>query len=177
MVITMKNIILIGFMGTGKTSTGKRLASKLGLAFVDIDQAIEKEYEMTIPEMFAKCGEDYFRTCEKQMVKRLSERKKTVIATGGGTVKDAENVKILKENGVMICLSASVDAILERTAHKGNRPVLDARDEGNRRKAVEVLMEERRELYKQADYTVDTSEWSPLQVVDDIVHYLRNRGL
>ena len=164
-------------MGTGKTSTGKSLAAKIGYAFLDIDQKIEEEYGMTIPEMFASRGEDFFRDCERDMVRRVAARKKTVIATGGGTVKDPGNMEVLREHGFVVCLSANVETVLERTRKKGVRPVLDGKDEGDRRLAVESLMQERKALYGQADYTVDTSDMSPLQVVDDIVRHLRARGL
>lgn len=173
----MKNVILIGFMGTGKTSTGKMLASKLGCAFIDMDQKIEEEAGRRIPEIFAQQGEEYFRQLERELVERLSARRNAVISTGGGTVKNPANVAAFKKSGIIICLSASVDAVLERTKRHGTRPVLDQADQGDRRKAVESLMEERKNLYQQADFTIDTSELSPLQVVEAIVRYLKTRGV
>ncbi|MBQ1867451.1 MULTISPECIES: shikimate kinase [Selenomonas] len=173
----MKNVILIGFMGTGKTSTGKMLASKLGCAFIDMDQKIEEEAGMCIPDIFAQKGEAHFRQLEKDLVERLSARRNAVISTGGGTVKNPDNVAAFKKSGIIICLSASVDAVLERTKRHGTRPVLDQADQGDRRKAVESLMAERKDLYKQADFTVDTSDLSPLQVVDVIVRFLKTRGV
>ncbi|MEX5286035.1 shikimate kinase [Selenomonas sputigena] len=173
----MKNIVLIGFMGTGKTSTGRLLANRLGRAFVDLDSKIEEEEGRTIPEIFKSEGEPYFRAREKDMVKRMAARRGSVISTGGGTIKDAANVAELKRNGCIVCLAASVDAVLERTAHAGSRPVLDREDKGDRRRAVEALMEERRALYEVADYTVDTSDLSPLQVADDIIAYLKREGV
>ena len=173
----MKNIVLIGFMGTGKTSTGRMLAARLGAAFIDMDQRIEEEMGMGIPAIFEKKGESFFRSREKQLVKRLSARRNAVISTGGGTVKDPENVAMLHRDGVIICLSASIDAVLERTGRRGQRPVLDRADQGDRREAVEKLMNEREALYKQADFTVDTSELSPLQVVETILRYLKSRGM
>jgi shikimate kinase len=173
----MKNIILIGFMGTGKTSTGKALSSRLGYAFLDLDQAIEAAAGMSIPEMFAQYGEPYFRAQEKEAVRRAAGRHNTVIATGGGTVKDPENRRLLKEAGIVICLTADVDTILARTSRKGQRPVLDGEDQGDRRRAVEQLIEERRGLYDDADLCLDTSEASPLQVADQIIRFLRGRGL
>lgn len=173
----MKNIILIGFMGTGKTSTGKMLANKLGCAFIDMDQKIEEESGMSIPDMFAQKGEDYFRQQERELVERLSARRNAVISTGGGTVKNPDNVAAFKKSGVIVCLSASVDAVLERTNRRGTRPVLDKADCGDRRKAVESLMAERRDLYKQADFTIDTSDLSPLQVVENIIRFLKTRGV
>lgn len=173
----MKNIVLIGFMGTGKTSTGRVLAQRLGAAFLDLDAEIEKAYGMSIPDMFAQKGEAYFRRCEHEMVEKAAARQNAVISTGGGTVKDPENMKALRERGVIVCLKADVDTILARTASKGDRPVLDNEDQGDRRRAVEKLIDERRELYKQADFSVDTSKLSPLQVVDEILHHLKTRGV
>ena len=172
----MKNIVLIGFMGTGKTSTGKTLATRLGFSFLDLDQAIEAEAGMTIPQIFEQFGEEGFRAREREAVRKAAERRNTVISTGGGVVKNAENMKALRAHGVVVCLTADVDTILARTSARGQRPVLDGRDDGDRRAAVEALMQERAPLYAVADYTVDTSEWSPLLVVDDIVKYLRGRG-
>ena len=173
----MKNVVLIGFMGTGKTSTGRILAQRLGRAFVDLDAKIEEEAGRSISEIFAAEGEAAFRTMEKAMVRRMAARRGLVISTGGGTVKDAANVAELKKNGAIVCLTATVDAVLARTAHVGDRPVLDQKDAGDRRRAVEDLMAERRALYEVADYSVDTSELSPLQVVDDIIGYLKREGV
>ena len=173
----MKNVILIGFMGTGKTSTGKMLASKLGCAFMDMDQKIEEEAGMRIPEIFAQQGEDYFRQLEWELVERLSARRNAVISTGGGTVKNLANVEALKSSGVMVCLKANVDTVLERTKSRGTRPVLDRADDGDRRQAVEKLLKEREALYQQADFSVDTSELSPLQVVEIITKTLKTRGV
>ena len=169
-----KNIVLIGFMGTGKTSIGKMLASKLGCAFVDLDHKIEDDNDMTIPEIFQKYGETHFRELEKQAVKETTGRRGIVIATGGGTIKDTENMQLLRESGVVICLTADVDEILSRTESKGERPVLDAKDkaQGDRRAAIEKLLEERRIFYDQADYKVDTTDWSPMQIIDDICRYV-----
>ena len=173
----MKNIVLIGFMGTGKTSTGKTLAARLGFSFLDLDEAIEQAAGMTIPAIFEQFGEEGFRAREREAVKLAAERRNTVISTGGGTVKSQENMEALRAGGVVVCLQADVDTILQRTITQGQRPVLDGRDAGDRRKAIEQLMQERAQLYTHADYTVDTSNLSPLQVVDDIVRFLRGRGV
>lgn len=172
----MKNIVLIGFMGTGKTSTGKVLAQRLGKAFIDMDSRIEEEQGVSIPEIFETKGEPHFRQLEKDLVKKLSERANAVISTGGGTIKDPENVALLKKSGLIVCLTASPEVILERTERKGERPVLDGADKGDRLSAIEKLLAEREQFYKQADYFIDTGDMSPLQVAERIVHTLKSRG-
>ena len=169
----MKNIVLIGFMGTGKTSIGRLLATRLGCAFHDLDKKIEEQHGMSIPAMFAQHGEPYFRAREKEAVRDAAGRTNLVIATGGGTVKDPENIALLRQNGVLVALTADVDTILQRTAARGVRPVLDRADAGDRRAAVMRLLEERRTLYEEADIAVDTSGRSPLEAAEYIVQATR----
>lgn len=166
------NLVLTGFMGTGKTSLGKLLAEKLGRGFVDLDQKIEQDTGMTIPQIFEKYGEKYFRELEKNAVKEVSARKNLVIATGGGTVKDKENIKLLKDSGVMVCLTTEPEEIFRRTERRGERPVLDAGDE-DRLNKIKKLLAQRQKYYAQADYTVDTTDWSPLQIMNDICRHFR----
>ena len=166
------NVILTGFMGTGKTSLGKLLATKLGRPFVDIDKKIESEQQLSIPKIFEQFGETHFRTLEKSAVRELSEKRGLVIATGGGTIKDEDNLALLKNSGVVICLTCSPEEIFLRTARRGERPVLDGG--GNERlETIKRLLDERKKFYDRADYHVDTTEWSPLQIIDDICRYLR----
>ncbi|MBQ3451257.1 MAG: AAA family ATPase [Selenomonadaceae bacterium] len=166
------NVILTGFMGTGKTSLGKLLATKLGRPFVDIDKKIEAEQKLSIPKIFERFGEEHFRALEKSAVKELSERRGLVIATGGGTVKDEENLRLLKSSGVLICLTTEPEEIFARTARRGERPVLDGGG-SERLETIKKLLAERKKFYDRADYQVDTTEWSPLQIIDDICKYLR----
>lgn len=172
----MKNVVLIGFMGTGKSSCGKTTAQQLGYRFVDLDKEIEDKHGMTIPDMFQQYGEQYFRQREKEMVRYWAAQRNVVISTGGGTVKDAENVAVLKSTGKIVCLTADVDTLLERTGRQGKRPVLDARAAqlgGDRIRAIQSLLAERQSMYDQADYTVDTGELSPLQVAIKIAEYIK----
>ena len=166
------NVILTGFMGTGKTSLGKLLATKLGRPFVDIDKKIEAEQKLSIPKIFEQFGEEHFRALEKSAVKELSERRGLVIATGGGTIKDEENLRLLKSSGVLICLTTEPEEIFNRTARRGERPVLDGGGD-ERLATIKKLLAERKKFYDRADYQVDTTEWSPLQIIDDICKYLR----
>lgn len=155
-------------MGTGKTSLGKILSAKLGYPFVDLDQKIELDHQMKIPEIFEKYGEEYFRTLEKKAVEEVSQKRGIIIATGGGTVKDSDNVRLLKSSGVMICLTCEPEEILNRTIQKGDRPVLDSNDKGDRLSAIKKLLDERKHFYNQADFKVDTTEWSPLKIMEEI---------
>ncbi len=165
------NLILIGFMGTGKTSLGKLLAEKLGRGFIDIDQKIEQDAGLSIPQIFETYGEKYFRELEKKAVKEITQRRGLVIATGGGTVKDEENFRLLKSSGVIVCLTTEPEEIFRRTERRGERPMLDS-DE-NRLDTIKKLLEERQKFYSQADYTIDTTDWSPLQIMNDICKRFR----
>ena len=170
-----KNIVLIGFMGTGKSSCGKALATRLGSAFIDLDKYIETKEKMSIPEIFAAKGEAYFREKEREAVREVVGRKGAVIATGGGTIKDEENFAALKNRGVIVCLTADVDTILARTSRRGERPVLDG--QADRRKGIEELLASRQAMYARADYSVDTSTLSPMQVTEEIMGFLRVGGM
>ena len=162
-----RNIVLTGFMGTGKTSVGKTLAEWVTFEFSDMDAIIEKEEGKTVPEIFAEKGEAYFRQKESEVAQRLARGNKQVIATGGGTVKDPKNMEALKEAGIIVCLTASVDTILQRTAAEGERPLLDASGD-DRRAAIEKLLAEREALYKEADYTINTDGKTPDDVAGEI---------
>ena len=166
------NIILTGFMGTGKTSLGKLLAMKLGRPFIDIDKKIEDESNLSVTKIFEQYGEEHFRELEKAAVKEISNRRGLVIATGGGTIKDEENLNLLKSSGIMICLTTEPEEIFNRTARRGERPVLDGG--GNERlETIKKLLADRKKFYDRADYQVDTTNWSPIQIIEDICRYLK----
>ena len=121
----MKNIILIGFMGAGKTKVGKLLAKTLGYGFVDMDELIEEREGLPIKEIFEKRGEKYFREKEKEWLKRLSLLEKIVLSPGGGIILSPENRKRLRKMGKVFYLKASPKAILERVKNESHRPLLE----------------------------------------------------
>ncbi len=166
----MKRIILVGFMGTGKTVVGRRLANAIGFRFLDIDSMIEKREGSSIASIFQEKGESYFRNLEKKMVKEVCDLSPSVIATGGGAVQDPENRKILKKDGWMVCLTATPEKILERTKRKKSRPLLQG---GDPMETIKKIMIERSEAYADSDFMVDTTEMSVSKVVDTILHVFK----
>lgn len=169
-----RNLVLVGFMGSGKTTIGRLLAARLGYPFVDSDRKLESRVGMTVTEIFAEKGEEYFRAREKEIISRLSRYTGTVIATGGGVVLDGDNVQRLRRNGVLILLQASPEVILERTGRRQNRPLLAVEE---REERVRALLAQREDLYaKAADAVVDTSECSPQEAADQIIEFVRQGG-
>ncbi|MBU4312398.1 MAG: shikimate kinase [Candidatus Omnitrophica bacterium] len=162
----MKNITIVGFMGTGKTVVAKRLAEKLGREFLELDAVIVEREGMPIKEIFEKKGEPYFRRIEKEVVKETSEKQGLVISAGGGAIIDEENYRNIKKNSIIICLEASPDTILKRT--KGNvcRPLLNVPDP---KKEIEELLQKRAPYYKKADHSVNTDNLTIEQVVEKII--------
>ena len=161
------NVVLIGFMGSGKTTVGQYLAAVSGYAFVDIDQEIEKKTGLTIPEIFTRFGEAHFRKLETEAVVVAATGKKTIISCGGGVVLDKENVLKLKQNGKLIWLDASVETLYKRINLQGGRPL--AQD-----KTIEEFRElyvKRQEFYQAAaDCTVDTENRNVSEIADSIMH-------
>ena len=162
----MKNIILTGFMGTGKTSVGKRLAKELNLKFIDTDDLIEKEAGICINEIFAKYGEAYFRRLESKVIDEVSSDKNLIIATGGGAVINPTNLLALKKNGILICLTASIDVILSRIGSGDERPLIS---EGDKKETISNLLKVREPFYKKADFIVDTTAKSIKEVVKEVL--------
>ncbi len=168
----MKNsIALIGFMGTGKTAAGRRLAAKLGKEFIELDALIEKEAGRPIPEIFRRDGEVAFRELEIAAVKEVAGRANAVIACGGGVVLNTINIDRLREGCVIVCLTASPVVVLRRTSGDGGgRPLLAVPD---RLRQIRGLMNARRPLYERAaDITIDTSRLSTGAVTASIIEKL-----
>ncbi len=162
----MNNIYIVGFMGTGKTAVGKELAKKKKWQFLDLDDLIELREKRTIAEIFAQEGEPYFRRIEKRVLQEVSREKKFVVACGGGVVMDKDNIKTMKDTGMIICLSAQPEVILKRTTGYMYRPLLNVKDP---KKQIELLLKLRAPYYAQADKTIDTSNLSVKEVTAKII--------
>jgi len=167
------NIILTGFMGTGKTLVGKKLAKGLKMSYLDTDELIENREKTKISQIFQEKGEDYFRRVETKIIKEVSSLDRCVISTGGGAILKKENLVALKRKGVIICLSANPKVILKRTRKSQNRPLLKSKDP---KSAVEDLLSQRRSFYEKADFEVDTSELATSEVVERIEDFLKKKN-
>lgn len=168
-----RNIVLCGFMATGKSSVGKRLAEIVHYDFLDLDMEIEAEVGMSIPEIFSSRGEPAFRTLESRMVERIAEKRGYVIAAGGGTIVDPQNLARLRRSGIIITLTADVQTIIQRAGKGDNRPMLW---EGDREERIRALLQKREHAYSKADIVLDTSSLSIDGVARQLVERLRDFG-
>jgi len=166
-----KNIILTGFMGVGKTSVGTRLAKDLAYTFVDTDALIEADQKITITEIFSTFGESSFRDIESRIIRQVLENENQVISTGGGAVIRDENRAAFKKAGIVICLSARAETILDRIKHETHRPLLQIPDPLAK---IRELLDSRGKFYHQADFVIDTSEKSVDEVISEIKERLKH---
>lgn len=161
-----RNIVLMGFMGTGKTTVGKKLAARLGLKFVDMDHIIESRAGKAISRIFAEDGEPHFRELERVLAAELSAREGLVVGCGGGVVLNSDNVRSFSRTGLVVCLTAPAEVIFKRTASASHRPLLEQQD---RLQRIVDLLEKRRALYAAIPHQIDTGTLSADQVVDAIL--------
>jgi len=165
------NIILIGFMGVGKSETGKLLAKKLKMTYIDTDAIIENEQGMTINDIFSKKGEESFRDLESKLINKLEKIDGHVVATGGGMILRPANVKKLKGMGPLILLWADPDTVYERVKEAGTRPLLNVEDQ---KAKIKDILEFRAPIYKGiADLEVNTSRLSPEEASNRIMKFLK----
>ncbi|MBU4509793.1 shikimate kinase [bacterium] len=165
-----RNIIITGFMGTGKTVVAKELAQKLKMEFIDMDRIIEEGRGMSIADIFARYGENYFREQENKLVKELSQKENTVIATGGGTLLSSDNARILSQRGQIICLYADSQTIYNRVKRKNNRPLLKGE---NVLSEINRLLKERKKEYNNFAIKIDTTNLSIQEVTNKIITLLK----
>ncbi len=152
-------------MATGKSSVGKRLASIMGYDFLDMDAEIEAEEGMSITQIFSARGEATFRALESRMVEKIAGRSRCIIATGGGTVVNPQNLEKLRGCGIVVNLTADIQTILTRAGSGDDRPML----QGDRIERIRMLMEQRASAYAQADMSVDTSNLTVEEVAQLIL--------
>ncbi len=166
------NIVLTGFMGTGKSVTGKSVAHRLNMQYLDLDEMIEKDIGMKINKIFQRKGEPYFRDLETKACKCISILDNFVVSTGGGIVLREENMKELSRNGIIVCLTASPDVIYQRTKKHGHRPLLNVKDP---KREIAELLKKREPFYKRCDQMIDTSNLPVDEVVGRIVQYYKEK--
>jgi shikimate kinase len=162
--LSKKNIILIGFMGTGKTTVGSALAQKMNWQHVDTDSLIE-EKEGSILEIFHKHGEAHYRQIEADCIRRVVLDQQLVITTGGGSVLLPENRIVLKQSGFVVLLTAAPETIIKRVREDESRPLL----QGNLEERVHQLLRDRENAYKFADFTIDTTDLGVDEIVEKIM--------
>src|SRR3984885_13798176 len=165
-----RSVVLVGMMGAGKTSVGKRLAAKLGLAFVDADAEIEAGAQLTISEIFERFGEAYFREGERKVIARLLTSGQVVLATGGGAFMNATTRENIARHGVSIWLKPGFDVLLARVRKKSNRPLLKT---AAPERTLRQLLDERSPIYALADHTIESHDAAHDSVVEAIFQRLK----
>jgi len=158
-----RSIVLVGMMGAGKSSVGRRLAARLGIPFVDADAEIESAASMTIPEIFAKHGEDYFRAGEARVIARLLDNGPQVLATGGGSIMDPNTRALVREKGVSVWLKADLEVLVKRTKRRTDRPLAEK---------IKDLLPLREPVYAQSDIVVQSRDEPHDTIVDEILRLL-----
>ena len=160
-------IVLVGLMGAGKTSLGKRLAKATGLPFVDSDTEIEKAAGCSIPEIFARYGEAEFRSGERRVIERILEGEPAIVATGGGAFMDAGTRALIRKKAISIWLRADLETLVKRTRRRDDRPLLKA---GDPRDVLKRLIDERYPVYAEADIVVDVDDEQPKETTERLLH-------
>jgi shikimate kinase len=163
----MTKIFLIGYMGSGKSTAGKKLAAKLGFEFIDLDKFIEQETGKTIPEIFAEKGEGEFRALENNALKKLITKENIVVACGGGTPCYYGNMELMNNHGTTIYLKMSVDSLATRLINaKGKRPLVEGKTEEELKAYITEHLEKREDIYHQAQYIVKGKNLNVDELVD-----------
>ena len=162
--MSRRNIVLVGFMGTGKTTVGQLLAKQTGMPLVDMDSMIEERAGKPIHEIFAEDGETHFRSLERAIVRELSAQSGQIVSTGGGIVLDPDNIPDYEKSSLVVCLLASAETILERVRHDNTRPLLA----GDKQGKILKIMETRRPLYEAIAHKINTDGLEPKAIATQI---------
>lgn len=166
-----RSVVLVGLMGAGKTTIGRRLAQRLGLPFADADKEIEQAADKSIPEIFADHGEDYFRSGEARVIARLLEDGQKILATGGGAFMNPETREVIKQSGVSVWLRADLALLMKRVRRKSHRPLLKT---ANPEAVMRKLIEQRYPVYAEADLEVESRDVPHSHIVDAVLEALEN---
>jgi shikimate kinase len=168
----MARLFLTGYMGSGKSTLGEKLASKLNYNFIDLDKFIEAEYQQTIPEIFSTKGESEFRAMENNSLKKLIEKDNLIIACGGGTPCYYNNMELMNNNGITVYIKMSVDTLISRLlVAKEKRPLIENKTEAELRAFVSRQLEKREDFYHQAQYTVKGKDLN----VDELALFVKEQ--
>lgn len=165
----MKNIVLIGFMGSGKSTVAKCLAEFFHKELISTDALIEDKEGQSIAEIFRHYGEQYFRDREREIIKRAAIKKDVVLDCGGGVVLNPQNMDNLRRNGILIYLAASPETIYKRIKRQKNRPLLNISQPKTR---IAELINQRKSLYEQADYIIQTDAKTATEISEEIIRLL-----
>ncbi len=155
-----RSVVLVGMMGAGKSSVGRRLAGRLGIDFIDADTEIERAAGMTIPEIFAKHGEGYFRSGEARVIARLLDGGPQVLATGGGSIMDQSTRDLIHIKGISVWLKADLDVLLKRTKRRNDRPLVEK---------IRDLLPAREPVYALSDIVVQSRDEPHENIVEEII--------
>ena len=162
--------MLMGMMGVGKTTVGRRLAPKLGLAFFDADEEIEKAAGMPVADLFTHHGEESFRRGEAQVIERLLNGPPIILATGGGAPMNSQTRDLIKKHALSIWLKSDIDTLLKRATRRGTRPLLKT---GDPRETLVKLLKERTPFYEQADFAIESQPGPHSQTVQAIIKTIK----
>ena len=167
----MKNIVLVGMMGAGKTTVGELLATKLNRELKDIDCVIEQEQKKSIIEIFTDDGEEAFRKLESETIEKFSNMSDFIISTGGGALEKANNLSNLQKNGIIIYLKADIEELFKRVKNETQRPLLKEQDP---LEVIKKLIKKRKKFYLMADITIITDNKSPEKITEEIIKAIKN---
>ena len=167
----MKNIVLVGMMGAGKTTVGEFLSAKFNRELKHIDRVIEQEQKKSIIEIFTNDGEEAFRQLESETIEKFSNMSDLIISTGGGALEKANNLSNLQKNGIIIYLKADIEELFKRVKNETQRPLLKEQDP---LEVIKKLIKKREKFYLMADITIITDNKSPEKITEEIIKAIKN---